>query len=71
MQSVPYDERETSMTEAHGHSHGAAQALHFPQAEWEQLQADDRHAAVAVLGLMTAIFSIGLVLYIGVLIWVM
>ncbi|HKI32148.1 MAG TPA: hypothetical protein VKA46_09795 [Gemmataceae bacterium] len=50
------------MTEALGHPH-AANALHFPSAEWEQLQADDRHAAVVVLGLMTGIFSIGLVLY--------
>jgi len=51
------------MTEALTPSSGASQP-HFPAAEWEQLQADDRHAAVAVLGLMTSIFSIGLVLYV-------
>ena len=55
------------MTEALGHPHGATSPLHFPPAEWEQLQADDRHAAVLVLGLMTCIFSIGLVLYLIVL----
>jgi hypothetical protein len=59
------------MTEAHGHSHSAAGQLHFPPAEWDQLQADDRHAAVLVLGLMTTIFSIGLVLYTVVLITVL
>ena len=41
----------------------AASQPYFPAAEWEQLQADDRHAATAVLGLMTSIFSIGLILY--------
>jgi hypothetical protein len=50
------------MTEAHSVPPAAGQ-LHFPTAEWEQLQADDRHGAIVVLGLMTTIFSIGLVLY--------
>jgi hypothetical protein len=54
------------MTEALHHPPSAS-ALHFSPAEWAQLQADDRHAAAVVLGLMTAIFSIGLVLYIIVL----
>jgi hypothetical protein len=58
------------MTEALGHPHDA-NALPFPPAEWQQLQADDRHAAVLVLGLMTTIFSIGLILYIIVLISVL
>jgi hypothetical protein len=59
------------MSEAPGHSHSAATALHFPPAEWEQLQSDDRHAGAVVLGLMTCIFAIGLVLYTVVLISVM
>jgi len=50
------------MTEALGHAH-AVSPLHFPPDEWEQLQADDRHAGAAVIGLMTAIFGIGLILY--------
>jgi hypothetical protein len=54
------------MTEAAGHGHSST-ALHFPPDEWEQLQADDRHAGAVVLGLMTAIFTIGLILYIVVL----
>jgi hypothetical protein len=58
------------MTEALGHSHGS-NVLHFPPDEWEQLQADDRHGAAAVIGLMTAIFSIGLILYIIVLLSVL
>jgi len=51
------------MTEALGHSHGAANTLHFSEPEWAQLQADDRHAGAVVLGLMTCIFAIGLILY--------
>ncbi len=45
------------------HAASGASQPYFPTAEWEQLQADDRHGAVAVLGLMTSIFSIGLILY--------
>ncbi len=51
------------MTEALGHSPSPASPLHFSPAELEQLQADDRHGAVVVLGLMTAIFATGLILY--------
>jgi hypothetical protein len=51
------------MTEALGHQNSPANPLHFSEAEWEQLQADDRHGAAVVIGLMTAIFAIGLVLY--------
>jgi hypothetical protein len=40
------------------------QPLPFPPAEWEQLQADDRHAATVILGLMASIFTIGLILYV-------
>jgi hypothetical protein len=59
------------MTEALGHQHSPANPLYFSEAEWEQLQADDRHGAAVVLGLMTAIFSIGLVLYTVVLIMIL
>jgi hypothetical protein len=59
------------MTEAHGHGHSPANALYFSEAEWQQLQADDRHGAAVVLGLMTAIFTIGLILYTIVLISVL
>jgi hypothetical protein len=41
--------------------------LHFPAAEWEALKMEDLHAARAVVGLMIGIFSIGLLLYTGVM----
>ena len=44
---------------------------YFPAAEWEAFQMEDRHAGAAVVGLMIAIFSIGLLLYIGVMLSVM
>ena len=59
------------MTEALGHANSPANPLHFSEAEWEQLQSDDRHAGAAVLALMTCIFAIGLVLYTIVLISVL
>jgi hypothetical protein len=51
--------------------HGAATpSLPFAEADWQTLQKDDRQAAAAVVGLMAGIFSIGLVLYLIVAIWV-
>jgi len=52
----------------HGTSTGQP---HFPAAEWEALQNEDIHAGKAVVGLMVGIFSIGLLLYIGVCISVL
>jgi hypothetical protein len=57
----------------HGHDHGhgpAVPANPFPEAEWETLQKDDRQAAASVIGLMAGIFSIGLILYLVVALWV-
>lgn len=52
------------MTEALSHPHGpAASSLPFSEAEWEQLQADDRHGGAVVIALMAGIFTIGLILY--------
>lgn len=48
------------MSGSHAHGHTANP---FSAAEWDKFQADDRHAAVLVIGLMGAIFTIGLVLY--------
>jgi hypothetical protein len=39
---------------------------YFSETEWQALQSEDIHAGKAVVGLMVSIFSIGLVLYIGV-----
>jgi hypothetical protein len=39
---------------------------YFSDTEWQRLQAEDLHAAKAIVGLIASIFSIGLVLYIGV-----
>lgn len=59
------------MTHAGSHHHDPHSAPppaqpHFSATEWDALQADDLRAAMAVVGLMTAIFSIGLILYLGV-----
>jgi hypothetical protein len=59
------------MTEALSHPHATASQPYFPEAEWQQLQADDRHGAAVVLGLMTSIFTIGLILYSVVLYFVL
>jgi hypothetical protein len=40
---------------------------YFSASEWDTLQAEDVQAGKAVVGLMVGIFSIGLVLYIGVM----
>jgi hypothetical protein len=45
--------------------------LHFPPAEWDALKIEDLHAARAVVGLMIGIFSIGLLLYTGVMLSVL
>jgi hypothetical protein len=39
---------------------------HFSDSEWQALQAEDLHAAKMIVGLMVSIFTIGLLLYIGV-----
>lgn len=56
-------------TDHHGHEATATQPR-FTDTEWDQFQSDDRQAGGAVLLLMTGIFTIGLVLYFGVYIWV-
>ncbi len=38
----------------------------FTEAEWAKFQADDRHAAAIIVGLMAVIFGIGLVLYLSI-----
>jgi len=42
----------------------------FTPAEIEALRADDRSAAAAIVGLMAGIFTLGLIGYLGVCIWV-
>jgi hypothetical protein len=49
------------MTEMHG-GHGTGPAP-FTENQLEQFHADDRHGGGAVVVLMTAIFTIGLILY--------
>jgi hypothetical protein len=39
---------------------------HFSDSEWQALQAEDLHGAKVIVGLIASIFTIGLVLYIGV-----
>jgi hypothetical protein len=55
------------MTHAHSSGLDAPQVSarpFFSEVDWEKFRADDRQAAAMVIGLMTAIFSIGLVLYV-------
>jgi hypothetical protein len=52
------------MTHDHHHSSPSpASGIPFAEAEWQHLQAEDRHAARAVVGLMASIFTIGLFIY--------
>jgi hypothetical protein len=44
---------------------------YFSHDEWNTLHSEDVRAGKAVVGLMVAIFSIGLLLYIGVMVSVM
>jgi hypothetical protein len=39
---------------------------YFSAAEWETLKNEDLHAGKMVIGLMTSIFTIGVLMYIGV-----
>ena len=52
------------MSEMHvGHGEPGTGSLPFTQTQLEQFHADDRHGGGAVVVLMTAIFTIGLILY--------
>lgn len=42
----------------------------FTPAEIEAFRADDRSAAAAIVGLMAGIFTLGLIGYFGVCLWV-
>jgi hypothetical protein len=42
----------------------------FPPDEWRALQAEDRQAARNIVCLMTGVFITGLILYLGIAIWV-
>jgi hypothetical protein len=58
----------TATSDAHGHSPAAATS--FAPADVEKFQADDRHAAGAIALLMVSIFTMGLVGYFAIAIWV-
>jgi Flp pilus assembly pilin Flp len=42
----------------------------FSPSEVEAFRADDRNAAAAIVGLMAGIFTLGLIGYLGVCLWV-
>jgi hypothetical protein len=52
------------------HAPAASRPLPFSDVEWESFQAADRGAGRAVISLLAGIFSIGLVLYLGVIYWI-
>ena len=45
------------------HAHGSPAASPFTDAQWHEFHESDKGAGAAVIILMSAIFSIGLVLY--------
>jgi hypothetical protein len=48
----------------HGHAvHAHAADAEFSDSEWQALREEDKKGAMAVVGLMVGIFTIGLVLY--------
>jgi hypothetical protein len=55
----------------HGHGPATGSAVLFSEAEIKAFHEDDGRSATAVVCLMSGIFTIGLMLYIGVCVWVM
>jgi hypothetical protein len=47
----------------HAHTHSSTAAVPFTETEVETLHRDDKWAGTAIIGLMTSIFTTGLVLY--------
>jgi len=54
----------------HAHDHGHAVKNPFPEDQWQLFRKDDYKAGAAVVGLMAAIFTIGLFLYLFIALWV-
>ena len=52
-------------------SHAVSSSSAFSTNEVESFKSDDRGSATAVVALMVGIFTIGLVLYLGVCYWIM
>jgi hypothetical protein len=55
---------------APSHAIGQAEQPWFTPAEVAGFQAEDRHMATAIVGLMVSIFVLGLIGYLGVCFWV-
>ena len=55
----------------HGHGAETYAPVMFSEAEVKAFHEDDGRSATAVVCLMSGIFTIGLMLYIGVCVWVM
>jgi hypothetical protein len=51
-------------------SAGKCSAPLFPDAEIAAFKADDKHTAAAIVGLMVGIFTLGLILYSVIALWV-
>ena len=54
----------------HGHGHAPSTQVLFTEAEVQAFHEDDGRSATAVVCLISGIFTIGLILYIGVNFWV-
>ncbi len=51
---------------AHGHAPAPGGQALFPAQEWAMFQAEDRQAARNIVVLLTAVFSVGVVLYLSI-----
>jgi hypothetical protein len=54
----------------HGHGHATSSPVLFSEAEIQAFHEDDGRSATAVVCLISGIFTIGLILYTGVNLWV-
>jgi hypothetical protein len=66
-----HEEHVTPPPAGHGHAPHGAPALPFTEADWAEFHKSDKGAGGAVVVLMGAIFTIGLLLYstIAYLVW--
>ena len=55
----------------HGHAAALSSPLPFTEAEIKAFHEDDGRSAAGVVCLMSGIFTIGLILYIGVNVWIL
>jgi hypothetical protein len=68
-EETPHGTSEQITAQPGHHGHAAAVAI-FPEAEWQEFRKEDYYAARAIISLMAGIFTLGLIGYLAVAIWV-